>query len=219
MSKVVIIDYDMGNLFSVQQACANVGLETVISKNTEEIKSANAIILPGVGSFNEAMLNLSKFDLIGPIKSSVNNKIPLLGVCLGMQLLFEESEEFGNTQGLGLVKGSVIKFPDQDYNGSKVKIPQINWNKIYYPENRNSFNNPLLKDIKENEFMYFVHSYYVSNKEIDTVSCITKYADIEYCSGIKKDNIIAFQFHPEKSATEGLKIYSNFKQMIEYGAK
>ena len=219
MKKVVVVDYDMGNLFSVQQACTNVGLETVISKSIEEIRSADALILPGVGSFNEAMANLQKFGLTAPIKETAEKKIPFLGICLGMQLLFTESEEFGNTKGLDLIKGKVVKFPSTSASGETVKIPQINWNTISYPGGSNAFNSPLLDGIAQDEFMYFVHSYYVVNDEAATVACSTEYAGVSYCSGVCKENIMAFQFHPEKSASEGLKIYSNFKNLIDNGTK
>lgn len=219
MKKVVIVDYDMGNLFSVQQACKNVGLETNISKDVTEILAADAIILPGVGSFLEAMKHLEQFNLIEAIKEVAEKKIPFLGICLGMQLLFTESEEFGSTKGLNLVKGKVVKFPAHDLVNNIVRIPQINWNKLMYPDGINKFCNPLLQNIKNNEYMYFVHSYYVVNEEPETISCLTNYADINYCSGLQKDNIMAFQFHPEKSATEGLKIYLNFKNLLYNGTK
>lgn len=218
MKKVVVVDYDMGNLFSVEQACSNVGLETIISNDAQQILAADGIILPGVGSFKEAMNHLENYGLIPVLQDVAAKKKPFLGICLGMQLLFEESEEFGNTKGLGLIKGKVVKFPETS-ESNVVKIPQINWNKIHFPDAMNAFNNPLLKDTRNHEYMYFVHSYYVVNDEPSTISCLTNYAGVEYCSGVYKDNIMAFQFHPEKSAGEGLKIYANFKKLITNGTE
>jgi imidazole glycerol-phosphate synthase subunit HisH len=210
MKRTVIIDYDMGNLFSVKQACENAGIEVLVSSKPDDILNCDALILPGVGAFHEAMQHLKDYALIEPIKQVVNQNIPLMGICLGMQLLFTQSEEYEVCNGLNFIKGEVLKFPEQ-HAGKTTKIPQINWNTISINQD------PLLEGIKENEYMYFVHSYYVDNKEEDTIITKTNYAGIRYCSGVRKKNIVAFQFHPEKSANQGLKIYNNFKKSI-YGS-
>jgi imidazole glycerol-phosphate synthase subunit HisH len=200
----------MGNLFSVKQACENSGIEVIVSGKQEDILNCDALILPGVGAFHEAMQHLNDAQLIEPIKKVVAQGLPLMGVCLGMQLLFTQSEEHEICKGLNFITGNVLKFPTS-HDSKKTKIPQINWNTISIKAD------PTLAGIKENEFMYFVHSYYVNNKEADTIISQTKYAGINYCSGVRKDNIVAFQFHPEKSGKEGLKIYHNFKKTI-YGS-
>jgi imidazole glycerol-phosphate synthase subunit HisH len=210
MKRTVIIDYDMGNLFSVKQACENADIEVVVSNKTEDILNCDALILPGVGAFHEAMEHLKEYQMIEPLKKVVQQGMPLMGICLGMQLLFTRSEEHENCEGLNFIKGDVLRFPEMN-NGQVTKIPQINWNTIHVKEDR------LLDGINDNEYMYFVHSYYVNNKEPETILTETDYAGIRYCSAVRKNNIVAFQFHPEKSATQGLKIYNNFKRAI-YGS-
>ena len=205
--QVVIIDYGLGNLFSVNQACQKVGLNVKISNLKEEIKNADAIILPGVGAFIEAMNNLEKMDLVNTIKETVENGKPFFGICLGMQLIFSKSEEFGSGNGLNLIPGVIKKFPTT-LNEQIIKVPQIAWNKIYSFKKK-WLDTPLF-DIKENEFMYFVHSYYAEPLFEESILTRTNYSDIEYCSAVMKDNIFATQFHPEKSAEKGIKIYKNW---------
>jgi glutamine amidotransferase len=212
MGEVVIIDYNAGNLFSVEHACLQVGLNTVVSSDKKVIEAAKAIILPGVGAFSDAMNNLKKLDLISPLKDKVNSGTPLLGVCLGLQLLFTESEEFGNHKGLDLVEGSILKFPNE-INGNSIKVPQIGWNKIYFKD-RSNWDKSLLQEIPEGEFMYFVHSYYANPSNKDEIATLTEYEGIEYCSSILKNNIFATQFHPEKSAKWGIEIYKNWANSI-----
>lgn len=206
--KVIIIDYQLGNLFSVQQACKAVGLNASISSLKSEINSADALILPGVGAFIEAMNNLKNLDLIDAIKEKVNVlKTPLFGICLGQQLLFTESEEFGSGKGLDLIPGYIQKF-SKDLTTEKIKVPQIGWNQIY--KNEIEWENTALRDLNENDFMYFVHSYFVKPNSEDVILTKTNYCEIEFCSSIQKDNIFATQFHPEKSSTKGLSIYKNW---------
>tara|TARA_B110000879_G_C11075918_1_gene472715 strand:- start:557 stop:1204 length:648 start_codon:yes stop_codon:yes gene_type:complete len=208
MSKIIIIDYNLGNLFSVQHACTSLGLDAQISQNIDDIINAEAIILPGVGAFNEAMNNLERLNLIAPILEHVNAEKPFFGICLGLQLLFTESEEFGTRKGLNLIPGEVLKFP-KEVNNKKLIVPQIGWNTISPLENKD-FDNTPLENIKVGEFTYFVHSYYVSpDNQKDTLS-VTNYEGHIYCSSIIKKNIFATQFHPEKSGVEGLKIYKNW---------
>ncbi len=204
--KILIIDYKSGNLFSVNQALTNIGLNVIISSDADEIASADAIVLPGVGAFGDAMNNLHNLNLVEPIKMFVESGKPFLGICLGLQLLFSESEEFGNTKGLDLVKGKVKRFDSDNTEGEKRKIPQIAWNKI---NKTNSWDNTPLQHIKDGEFMYFVHSFYVDPEEPVSLT-ETNYDGQIYISSIKKNNIFACQFHPEKSAKEGLQIYKTW---------
>ena len=159
MKKVVIIDYQLGNLFSVLQACKTIGIEAVISSNIKEIESANAIILPGVGAFPEAMNNLNNLELVQPIIESVKKGKPIFGICLGQQLLLTESEEFENCQGLNLVAGNIKRIPSL-INNEKVKVPQIAWNQIIKPDNLSWESTPF-KELQNKDFMYFVH--YINN--------------------------------------------------------
>lgn len=208
--KILIIDYNSGNLFSVNQALTNIGLNVMISSSPNDIISADAIVLPGVGAFGDAMKNLNKLNLVEPIKQAVASGKPFLGICLGLQLLFSESEEFGITKGLDLVKGKVKRFDSNNSEGERRKVPQISWNKI------NQINTPWentpLEGIKNGEFLYFVHSFYVEPDESVGLS-ETNYDGQSYISSILKNNIFACQFHPEKSAQEGLKIYKTWAEI------
>lgn len=209
---VVIIDYKLGNLFSVKHACIHVGLTPYVSFDKELIKNAKALILPGVGAFGDAMDNLNKLDLISPIKDFVSSGKPIYGVCLGMQLLFEESEEFGNNKGLGLIKGTINRFPGY-FNEKKMRVPHIGWNSIYNA-NLTIWESSALKNITQNELMYFVHSYYAKPTNENEILTNTNYENFEYCSAILKDNIFATQFHPEKSAKKGIEIYNEWAKKI-----
>ncbi len=207
IKKVVIIDYQLGNLFSVKQACDKVGMDAKLSSSKEDILNADALVLPGVGAFIEAMNNLQSLDLIEAIKNKVNNGTPIFGICLGLQLLFSKSEEFGSGSGLDLIPGIIKKFPDH-IKDRKIKVPHITWNQVY--KFNNYWQKTALKELKDFEFMYFIHSYYVKP---DNDSCIltnTNYDGIEFCSSVIKDNIFATQFHPEKSADKGISIYKNW---------
>jgi len=211
-NEIVIIDLKLGNLFSVKHACIHVGLQPVATSDKWVLKNAKAIILPGVGAFGTAMCNLKKFDLIGPLTAHVQKGKWLLGICLGMQLLFSESEEFGGHQGLNLIKGTIKKFPS-NYEGKKIKVPNIGWNTIYNKDKAKWGLSPL-SVIAQNEFMYFIHSFYAKPKKKEESLTFTNYEGIEYCSSILKNNIFATQFHPEKSGIEGIKIYQQFKELI-----
>lgn len=208
--RIVVIDYKLGNLFSVKHALLNIGLDAEISSDQNEINCADALLLPGVGAFPDAMNNLLSLNLIDTIKRSVQSGKPIFGICLGLQLMFSESEEFGFTKGLDLVKGKVKRFNNINFDGSTRKVPQIGWNCIN--EADISWVDTPLKDVRNGEFMYFVHSYYVEPTENVTLST-TNYEGIEYVSGIVKDNLFACQFHPEKSAFEGLKIYNSWAEI------
>ena len=205
--KVVIIDYQLGNLFSVKQACDTVGMNASISSDKNDVLNADAIILPGVGAFIEAMNNLKKFGLDTAIKDKVNNNTPLFGICLGQQLLFTESEEFGAGNGLDLISGVIKKFPEK-YEERKIKVPHIAWNTIY--KSNMDWDTTALSLLQENDFMYFIHSYYVKPSDETCILTKTNYDGIEFCSSILQNNIFATQFHPEKSADRGVSIYKNW---------
>jgi imidazole glycerol-phosphate synthase subunit HisH len=211
MKNVAIIDYKISNLFSVNQACIHAGLSPVITSDKLIIEKADGIILPGVGSFKEAMNNLSDLDLCDSIRKVINEDKPFMGICLGYQVLFSESEEFGHTDGLNIFSGQVKKFENR---GNKLlKIPQVGWNTIN-PYNEEKWNNSLLKGIDPGEYTYFVHSYYVDTQETEIALTSTNYEGTNYCSSIQSKNVFASQYHPEKSGLEGLRIYKNFEKMI-----
>ena len=208
--KIAIIDYGMGNVYSVASACKKVNLIPVITKDRIEIINSSAIILPGVGSFNEAMLRLKKNELNEVILDFFKTGKIIFGICLGMQLLFSKSFEFGESEGLNIIKGDVKKLKNQD--SKFVKIPHIGWNTI---NKRNiDWKNSFLNNIKEDSFVYFVHSFFVAPENKNIVLSQTTYGENQFCTSIIKENIIATQFHPEKSGELGLKIYSNFKSNI-----
>ncbi len=209
MKKVVIVDYELSNMFSVQNACHHVGMDAVLSSSPEEVASGDALILPGVGSFQKAMSNLESLNLVEQIKEFVLAGKPFLGVCLGLQLLFSESDEFGSHPGLDIIKGKILKFPHSGPNRERHKVPQIGWNRILLPKPSEIDQSPL-KGVQNGEFMYFVHSYYCLPEDKDVVLTETNYGSIDHCSGILKNNIFAVQFHPEKSGEMGLKIYRNW---------
>ena len=204
---IIIIDYHLGNLYSVKNAFQELDLDITISSNEEIIRNADALILPGVGAFKEAMNNLEKFNLINIIKKFILSGKPFMGVCLGLQLLFEESNEFENSKGLGIIKGKVSKLKFDPVKN--IKIPHIGWNSIY-KKGINDWNNTPLQNLNNGTDMYFVHSYHVKPLDENIILSYTNYNDLIFASSIKKDNIFACQFHPEKSAKKGLEIYSNW---------
>jgi len=207
--KVVIIDYKLGNLFSVNQVLLNIGLDVTISSDPAEILKADAIVLPGVGAFKDAMQNLNDMHLADAIKSFISTGKPFLGICLGLQLLFTSSEEFGASNGLNLIEGEVKRFANIAADGSPLKVPQIAWNTIHKAGSQ-QWENTALEAIQDATDMYFVHSYYVVPKDKSVTLTTTSYGGLTYASSVKQDNIFACQFHPEKSALEGIKIYKNW---------
>jgi imidazole glycerol-phosphate synthase subunit HisH len=209
--KVAIIDYRMGNLFSVQHACSHVGIESVITSEQKVISDSDGVILPGVGAFSTAMKHLNELHLVETILEVIQNGKPFMGICLGMQLLFTESEEFGRNIGLGVIDGKVKKFPGYKKDGSCLTVPQIGWNQIFKTDHAKE--SSLLKNISDGEFMYFVHSYYVEPDDPGVVFTRTNYEEVEYCSSLLKENVFASQFHPEKSAEKGIEIYRNWANL------
>lgn len=204
---IAIIDYGMGNLKSVNNALKALGIESKITSNVDDIYKADGIILPGVGAFPVCMENLKKLNLIEPIKELAFKK-PFLGICLGLQLLFEESEEFGPVKGLGIFPGKVKRFPENMYyEGEKLKIPHMGWSEI-----KKVKETPFLDGIKDNSFFYFVHSYYVETEK--SLVATTTFYGIDFISSVSFGNLFACQFHPEKSQYLGLKILENFSKIV-----
>ena len=215
MRDVTIVDYEAGNLFSVEHACKSVGLNPVVTNKPEDVLKAHALLLPGVGAFGDAMKNLHKLDLVRPIREFAASGKPFMGICLGMQLLFSRSREFGDHRGLDLIEGDVVKFPSCNDHGERMKVPQMGWNRISHPpKTEKMWNGTPLEGIRNGEFMYFVHSYYVCPAKSEDVLSVTDYEGVGYCSSVIKDNLFATQFHPEKSAQEGIKIYQSWANKI-----
>jgi glutamine amidotransferase len=206
----VVVDYGLGNLFSIQRALIRIGAEAVISSEPSVVESAEHLILPGVGSFGEGMDNLAEKGLIEPVRSYASSGRPLLGICLGMQLLMSESEEGGVRKGLDIVKGKVVRFPEPAAGGPVYKVPNIGWNGIFLPEGLSAWEGTILEGVKENEFMYFVHSYVVMPENPENILSLTNYGALTYCSTSIYNNIYGCQYHPEKSGETGLEILKNF---------
>ena len=197
---IAIIDYDAGNIKSVEKALLSMGETPVLTRDPEVILQSDHIILPGVGSFGDAMENLNKFGLIDVIHEAINRQIPFLGICLGLQLLFESSEETPGVAGLGILKGKIVRIPE----GPGLKIPHMGWNSLNVREGASLF-----KGLEKEPYVYFVHSYYLQAKDPKIVAATAEYGVIIHAS-VEKENVFACQFHPEKSSKTGLAILKNF---------
>jgi glutamine amidotransferase len=204
----VIVDFGLGNLYSVKHACEHVGIQATITNAKTTFERADVIILPGIGAFGDAIHTLTKLGLVPVLREAALSGKPLVGVCLGMQLLMTESYEFGRHSGLGLVEGQVVKFEGPVEGNQTLKVPQVGWNRIQKKGNREWDNSPLA-GVRDGEFMYFVHSYYVQPSDKRVVLATTLYGNIEFCSSLIVKNIFATQFHPERSGPRGLQIYGN----------
>ena len=201
---IAIIDYGMGNLRSVQKGLERVGFEAIVTRDVSQILSARGVVLPGVGAFSACMENLGKFGLIEPIREIVRQKKPFLGICLGLQLLFSESEEFGRQKGLDLFAGKVVGFRVEE----NLKVPHMGWNRI-----EKKTDSPFLEGISNGDYVYFVHSFYVVPDDRSIVATTTDYGD-SFVSSIATDRLFACQFHPEKSQELGLRILANFGRFV-----
>jgi len=205
---IAIIDYGMGNLRSVQKGFEKIGSEAVITSDPLVVLQADRVVLPGVGAFRDCMRNLEQGGFVELILKIIAEGRPFLGICVGMQLLFSDSVEFGMYSGLNVIPGHVLRFPEQmTVAGERLKVPQMGWNQLSFKRRP-----PAFEGIDEGSNVYFVHSYYVEPDDSSVVATTTDYG-IEFCSSIWKDNIVATQFHPEKSQAVGLQILKNFAQM------
>ena len=200
---IAIIDYDAGNLKSVEKALKSLGQETIVSRDSSVIKAADKVILPGVGSFGDAMNNLDHFNLVDTIKDIAEGGKPFLGICPGLQLLFERSDETPGAEGLSILPGEILRIPPSD----GLKIPHMGWNSINIKDNARLFNG-----VPDNSYVYFVHSYYLKASDEDIVAATTEYSTHIHAS-VEKNNIFACQFHPEKSSDIGLRILNNFANL------
>lgn len=215
---VAIVDYGLGNLYSVQQACRFVGMDAKVTSNPLDFLAADLVILPGVGAYGDAMDALRRLDLVENLTEIASSGKWLVGICLGMQLLMSESLEFGIHKGLDIIPGRVISLPKQedmdfvDGESRSIKVPQVGWNQIWRGDA--SWATSPLNGVKDGEYMYFVHSFYVEPEQKSVVTSTTKYGQVEFCSSLKYNHIFACQFHPERSSLQGLKIYANLEYMI-----
>lgn len=205
MKKVTIIDYGLSNLLSVQHAFAHFGAETLVTGKAEDVLAADALVLPGVGAFKDGMAGLEKLGLIEPIRQKAAAGTPLLGICLGMQLLFEKSYEYGEHEGLGFVKGEVCPL-EPDLADKSLKVPQIGWNALHIVKD-----DPLFQYIREGEYVYYVHSYYGKNCAESTLA-VSDYS-IPVTGAVRAGRVYGTQFHPEKSGDTGLRILKAFAEL------
>ncbi|MGP0629210.1 imidazole glycerol phosphate synthase subunit HisH [Nitrospina sp. 32_T5] len=202
---IAIIDYGMGNLRSVHKAFEAVGADARVTRDPKTIADASSVVLPGVGAFKDCMANLDEYGLIDPVRKSIQSGKPFLGICLGLQLLFEQSVEFGTVPGLGVLPGKVIRFDFED--GSELKVPHMGWNTVNVKKD-----SALFDGTDPHPYFYFVHSYFVQPDNPAAVVTTTEYGR-EFVSGIEHENIHAFQFHPEKSQRAGLKLLEKFARL------
>lgn len=200
---IAIVDYGMGNLRSVEKGFLKVGVDAKVTDNPEVIKKAGGVVLPGVGAFRDCMRELTNLKLIDAVVDAIKKNKPYLGICLGLQVLFSESEEFGRCRGLDIFRGRVVRFPENE-----LKVPHMGWNEIKIQKN-----NPILNGIQDKTYFYFVHSFYVVPEDNSIISTATDYG-LEFASMIWKDNIFAVQFHPEKSQAVGLSFLENFGKIV-----
>lgn len=200
---VAVIDYDAGNIKSVEKALGHLGADVVVTREPEKILNADKVILPGVGAFGDAMEKINGYGLEPVIHEVVDKGTPFLGICLGLQLMFERSDEAPNVKGLSLLKGEILRIPVGEY----VKIPHMGWNSLHFMNNGRLFDG-----IDEGAYVYFVHSYYLKAADENIVTAVTEYNTCIHAS-VEKDNIFACQFHPEKSSSVGLKMLDNFLRL------
>jgi len=202
---IAVVDYGMGNLRSVEKGLEKVGHKSLVTRNPDEILGSDGIVVPGVGAFKDCMRNLENYGLVDCLYRFIESGRPYLGICLGLQLLFTESEEFGRQKGLDVISGKVTRFPPFE----DLKVPHTGWNTI-----KKTKQSPLFSPIKDGSYFYFVHSYYVVPEDEEVIATTTEYG-IEFTSSVWKDNIFASQFHPEKSQKLGLEILKKFGELSE----
>lgn len=227
--RVAIVDFGLGNLFSVKQACEFVGMDAVITSSQSDLFASDVVFLPGVGAYGDAMQSLRKLDLVEPLREIGGSDKWLIGICLGFQLLMTESYEFGTHQGLGIIDGVVVPLESpidhEAFDGSsrKLKVPQVGWSRVWSEvgprapssESPASWVATPLNEVALGEYMYFVHSFYVQPSNQELILSTSRYGHIEFCSSIKYNNVFACQFHPERSGWQGLHIYRNIANMVK----
>ncbi len=211
---VVIIDYGLGNLFSIQQACLQAGVRAEVSSSPRALELADGVILPGMGAFGDAMAALRQLDLVAPLRDFVDSGRQFLGICLGMQLVMSESYEFGLHRGLGYIEGPVVRFEGNRPDGRPLKVPLIGWEAVTCPPGRRTWQDTLLEGVAEGEHFYFVHSYYPKPIEASVVLSWSQYGPVGFCSAIEHQNITAFQYHPERSGSAGALVYRNLARKL-----
>ncbi len=210
---VAIVEFGLGNLFSVKAACEHAGMIAEVTADPVAMAGADAVILPGVGAFGDAMSELRRRDLVAPIRDLAAQKKPLVGICLGLQLFMSEGLEFGRHDGLNLIEGDVIRFDKPKGAYGDLKVPQVGWNRVNRPDELRWENTPLARQ-SSGVYQYFVHSFYARPTDPSVVCATTTYGDVTYCSSIQRENIFACQFHPERSGKDGLAMYQEMKRWI-----
>lgn len=208
--EIVIVDYDSGNLRSVEKAIESLGAPVVVTRDPARVQDARALVLPGQGAFRDCMGKLEAFGLAHRVRDKIAEGVPFLGICVGYQLLFEESEEHGRTAGFGLLRGRVVRFPaDHREDGERLKVPHMGWNRLWKRQDC-----PVLAGVEDGAYAYFVHSYYPVPEDPAVVSTATRYG-LEFASSVARGNLFASQFHPEKSQRVGLAILRGFWDLVQ----
>ncbi len=210
IEKVAIVDYGVGNLFSVNKAFSRIGFDSFITAKPDEILASTRVVLPGVGAFGNGMRKLAEAGLIAVIKEFASSGKPLLGICLGAQLLLENSQEFGETSGLGIIKGEVVEIPKKSRTEDNIRVPHIGWNNLIYSGGIDSTRGTILDSIPEMSMTYFVHSYMLSPEQSANRLSHVDYQGLNIAAVIQEKNVVGTQFHPEKSGETGLKLLRNF---------
>ncbi len=217
MARVAIVDYGMGNLFSVAHACEHVGLDAAVTPDAGVIAAADAVILPGVGAFGDAMDNLRALGLVDVLKGVAASGRPLFGICLGLQLLLARSEEFGEHEGLGVVDGDVVSLGTPREGDRELKVPQVAWNRVYRAprgDGSDPWADTVLGATPDGTHFYFVHSLVARPSDPEVTVAVTRYGDTEFCSALKCGNVFATQFHPERSGPDGLRVYEELAASV-----
>lgn len=218
--RIAIADCGMGNLFSVAQALRAVGCAAEVTQDPLVVRSADGVVLPGVGAFGDAMEALTRLGLDQAILESASLGRPIFGVCLGMQLLLTESEEFGLHHGLGLIRGRVRRLENPRWGDRLLKVPHVGWNEIVPAKgDGREWGDPLLEGVAHSEYMYFVHSYHAQPEDSSSVTAVTHYGGLRVCASLRRSNVFGCQFHPERSGRAGLRIYQNFANLVEREAR
>jgi glutamine amidotransferase len=214
--RVAIVDYGTGNLYNVQRACEHVGLHPAITASPEEVLAADGVVLPGVGSMPHAMAFLDQSGLSDALRIVAERGRPLLGICLGMQMLMEEGSEFTRHRGLGILAGEVIRFPSRDEDDAELKVPHIGWNSVWRPSGvaEDLWHDTPLEATPDGGYMYFVHSYRVVPADPRVCIGVSRYGGVEFCSALAHGNTFGLQFHPERSGPHGLRIYGEFARRV-----